>query len=661
MKRGIILLFLVVLFSSFISAEIIFNGELKSSYNLGESIFVPVTIKTLSGTSGIFQMGLICNGSQINFYTDGVNLVAGGEKSMNPELVLKDNIIGGSKGFCKVKALLGSDFALSDEFKISDILTITGNLERNEFDSGESITLSGKITRENGENSNGLVESSITTGDINQNITQFGTINDGFFSMNISLPKDLRAGNYFINLRAYEQDNEGTITNKGTAVYNIVIKQVPTNLELVLESKEIMPGSSVKIKSVLHDQTGDSINSTAFLTIKDSADKILQQIEIPTDESLEYFIKTNEPPAEWKVFSVSNKLTAEGNFRIKENEDATIEIINKTILVTNIGNVLYNKTLLIEVGDTPLNLDVTLEIGESKKYFLRAPDGEYQISITDGDDNLSEKMSLTGNTIGVKEISGISFGILFWTFLILVLGFIAFFFFKKIYKRPFFGRMMHREKKVVKKNSNEDFILGEGGKTKAELSLSIKGEKQDASIICVKIKDLKEKKSGRGSASDSIGKIIEEAEDKKAVTYENQDYLFFIFAPIKTKTFKNEKTALESAETILKILNEHNKMFNQKIEFGISLAYGTIIAKLENDIFKFMSLGSLITSAKKIASLSKEEILLEMKMNDLLRLYARTEKKVRDGTPVFSITQVKKENEEARKFIERFSKNYGKK
>jgi hypothetical protein len=96
-------------------------------------------------------------------------------------------------------------------------------------------------------------------------------------------------------------------------------------------------------------------------------------------------------------------------------------------------------------------------------------------------------------------------------------------------------------------------------------------------------------------------------------------------------------------------------MFNQKMDFGISLNYGTIIAKIENGIFKFMSMGSLITAAKKIASLSHEEILLSDKINDSLRMQqVKTEKSTRDGTPVFVVTGIKRDNEEARKFINRF-------
>ena len=201
----------------------------------------------------------------------------------------------------------------------------------------------------------------------------------------------------------------------------------------------------------------------------------------------------------------------------------------------------------------------------------------------------------------------------------------------------------------------EDYkVLNQTG-NKAELSLSIRGEQQDVSVACVKIKNLKEIKSGKGSASEAIKKIIDITEEKKGTIYENQDYLFLMFAPINTKTFKNERTALEVVERAKEILLENNKMFNQKIEFGISLNYGTIVAKIENGVFKFMSMGSFMTISKKIASLAKEEVLVSDKINDLLRLQqVKTEKEMRDGTAVFIVKGIKKEDEQAKKFIERF-------
>ena len=661
MKGGIIILIFVVFLSSFVSSDVIFTQQLKSVYNLGDTIPVPVTVKTTSDINGLFQMDLVCNGTSVNFYKNGVDLVSGAEKIFDSSLVLTKEVIGNSRGICKIKAILGTDYSLSNEFKISDSLQVTGNLAKKEFNPGEGIFITGKVTKETGENSDGFIEMILLTNNGDQNISQSGTVNFGTFSVNLSLPYDLGAGNYLLRINASEKDSDGLVTNTGFIDYSISIRQIPTNLEIVMDSKYVTPGTPVKIKAILHDQTGDPIYSVVFITVKDQADKIFEQDEIKTGETLEYPIRTNEPPAEWKVFAVSNQLTAEEEFQIKVNEQVDIQVTNQTILITNIGNVLYNKTLLVNVGGTPLNIPVNLGVGKSKKYIVSAPDGEYKVDVKAGDgEEVSNVMSLTGGAVGVKEVGNGHYTVLAWILMILILGFIVFTIFRKIYKKPFSGKIISKKKdKREKPMLRETSIIG--ATNRAELSLSIKGEKQEASVICLKLKNLREMKSGKGSPAESIRKAMDLAEENKGVCYENQDYLFFIFAPVKTKTFKNERTALEIAEKIQNILTQHNKIFNQKVEFGISLEHGTIVAKIENGVFKFMAMGSLMTSAKRIASLSRGEVLLGEKMNDLLRLNIRTEKHVREGVSVFSVKEIKRENEEARKFIDGFMRRMEKK
>lgn len=662
MKRGIIILVLMISMISLISAEVILTQPLNSVYNLGDRVEIPITISSLVDVSGTLRINLICNGTLLNLLTwNGLSLEKGYSQTIPYSFKLVRNSISESKGTCNIQAIFGTDSAnikVSDDFKISDRLEISGDLGKIEFDAGEGISITGKVVRETGENSGGFVEAKVLTNDENNQISQIGIITDGVFNINLSLPGDLKAGNYFVEMKAYEKDSDGIITNNGASQYNIHVNQVPTNLELVFEGREIMPGTSLKVNAVLHDQTGEPIDSTAFITVKNSEDKIIEQGEIGTEKSFELLVKPNQPPEEWTVYASSNELTAEGKCKIKENYEVDIQIMNKTVKVTNIGNVFYNKTILVKVSDSPLNIQVALDVGESKKYVINAPDGDYNVRISEGTKEISEVMSLTGKAIGIKEASEFSFGVFFWFFLILVLGFVAYFFFKKLYKKPFFGKMILGERKDRFKPMaiGEDFKMVPKKGSKAELSLSIKeGEKQDASVICLKIKDLKEMHSRKSRVSETIQKIIEMADDNKAVVYENQDYLFFIFAPTRTRTLKNEKSALDLAEKIKYLLEEHNRMFNQKIEFGISLNYGAIVGKQEGELFKFMSMGSLVTASKRIAYLSEGEILLSDKINDLLRLHTRTEKSVRDGVSVFSIKEIKKETDEAtKKFINRF-------
>ena len=191
-------------------------------------------------------------------------------------------------------------------------------------------------------------------------------------------------------------------------------------------------------------------------------------------------------------------------------------------------------------------------------------------------------------------------------------------------------------------------------RNKAELSLSLKGDKQNVSLICLKIKNLSEIETKKGNAKETLQKIVDTAEDKKSATYENQDNLFFILAPVKTKTFKNEKNAIETAKKIEDILKEHNRLSKQKIEFGISLNYGTIVARQETSALKFMSMGTLITTAKKIASLSEKEILLGEKIKEKLVSDIKTEKKTKNNVSFYKIKEMKQDREDHKEFIRSF-------
>ncbi len=668
MRKIIISLLFVILFLSPISAEIIIDKQPNEVYNLGELISIPVTIKAVGDISGIFQMDLLCEGHQVNFYKNGISLLTGEEKKIDASVVLVKEMISELKGECKIKAILGETYLLTNEFKISDFLTMQIETEEKEFVPGASIIIKGSALKENGKDVNGFIDAEIVVSGENasDSISQQGTINNGFFSFEIPVPSDMKAGAYLIKLNAYEKDTKGEITNKGFLDYNIAVKQVPTNLELIIENEEVEPATNLKLKAILHDQSGESIDSTSVITLKNNQDIVIEQTEITNGEDFEYPIKYNEAPTEWKVVAESSGLITEMPFTIMEKASVNVEIINKTIMITNDGNVFYNKTVLVKIGNESLNIYVELGVDGSQKYILNAPEGEYPIEIvTQEGKELSETAFLTGKAIGIKEAkTGIKAAksFLVWIFLIMVLGVVAFMIFRKVHKKSFFGHMkgLKKKDKIIRKPLGKKALVT--ASNKAELSLSIKGDKQDVSVVCLQIKNLDEIESTKGNAKDTLQKIVDGiAEKNKAAVYENQGNIFFILAPIKTKTYKNEKSSIQISREIKKILSEHNKSSNQKIDFGISLNYGKIIAKQEGRILKFMSMGTLITGAKKIASLAKREVLLSERINEKMRSYVKTEKHTREKVPVYMIKQIKKEDEESKKFIRSFLKRIEKK
>jgi len=656
--RLLTVLMLTLFLFPLISAKIIINQQPEEIYNLGDVISIPVTIVASRDTLGSLNINLVCKDEEVDYKRGIPPLSFNEEYKTDIYVPLTKNEIGELKGICKVRVYLGEDYAITNDFRISDLILLKTNLQVLEFDPGENLLIEGQATRENNKPVNGFIELSIAEGNTSI-LSHLETISNSLFLINTSLPKNIKAGALLLKLNAYETDPDGETTNKGFLNQNIRINQVPTSLEIVFESERVEPGTNLRVKAVLHDQTGKKIPSTSTIIIKNENDKTMEQAEIATDEFFEFPVLYNEEPSKWKVIISSNELTSESFFTIPEKESIDIEIINKTLIITNTGNVLYDKEVLIKIGEEILNIDVYLEVDKSQKYIITAPDGKYNVEITAGDSVVSEEVALTGKTIDVKKAPGTVGSLvkypLVWIFMILLLGFIVFIVFKKGSKKTFIGYPSSKTKKKPGKSKFVPLVKGSliNSRNKAELSLSIKGDKQNVSVIALNIKNLKEVQSKKGNIEGTLQKTVDVAEENKAVTYESHNTLFFILTPTKTRTFKNEKIALEIAHKIKEILTHHNKMFKQKINFGISLNYGTIVGKQDKDSFKFMSLGTLINAAKKISSLANEDILLSDKMNNELGSHVKTIKQEKSGIDVYSIKEVRNV-EGHKKFIRNF-------
>ncbi|MCK4553007.1 hypothetical protein KAT80_02285, partial [Candidatus Pacearchaeota archaeon] len=506
MRRTIIFLMSVILLTSLASADIIINQQPEEIYNLGDIIEIPATIKATTNIVGNFQMDLICNGPIINFYKNGVKLSSGEEKKFDSSVVLTKDVIGTMTGKCKIKASLAGEFVLTNEFRISGNLKINLDMDQTEFNPGTSVFVEGSAVKENQEEVEGFIEIeflSIQVTNQTSNETTSTTsrvladaVSNGFFSVEIPLAKDTEAGVHPMKIIVYEKDANGEITNQESIEHSIRVLQLATSLEIIIENQEVEPGTNLRVKAILHDQTGEKIDSTAIITVKRNDNTILEQTEKSTDEFLELPVAYNEPPEQWKVVAVSNEFITESTFNIMEKKDVRVEIINNTLILTNIGNVLYNDTILVKIGDEPTDLNVSLEVDEIKKYKLSAPEGEYKVEVvTEGESRITKNVLLTGKAIDIKEASNTAIKLIrhpfVWVFIIAILGFVAFIVFKKGYKRSFFGYMHLRNKGKIKPTPLKKNSLINSG-NKAELSLSIKGDKQNASVVCLKIKNLKE-------------------------------------------------------------------------------------------------------------------------------------------------------------------------
>lgn len=671
MKKIFTTLILFIFLMSFSSATIVINAQIEDVYNLGDTVKAPIKITTSTDLiNKKASMKLICNGLEKEVYSEYFNLQAGEELEREPSIPLIKELLGRSTATCKIKSSLADEFELTKEFQISDKINIKTKIEKSEFSPGETLIIEGDATKENGEAVQGFIEISATIINSSENIKTLDTVKNGYFYVEVPLEENTKAGEYTISINVYEKDSQDETTNKGFISEKFRVLQVPTSLEIIFETQEVEPGTNVKAKTILHDQTGEKIDSLSIITIKNQKNDILEQTEKPTDEYLEYEIAYNEPPSEWIIVAISNKLNAENTFKIKEKKDIKIELLNNTLKITNTGNIFYNDTVLVKIGQEPLYINTTLKIDETKEFTLTAPKGEYEVAvIASGENQLTQNVILTGRAIDIKATGeGVATIIkhpIAWFFMTGIFGFIIFMFFKKGYQKSIFGYIKSKKKHENKqqehqkkfnsllnfRKTKEKKLIENIIPNKAELSLSIKGTKQDTSIICLKIKNWSDIDTSK--VQDTINKIINLTQENKAMIYENQENIFFLLAPSITKTFKNESISLELAQKIKKILINHNRIFKQKIEFGISVSQGEIIAKPEKGVLKFMSLRAIINTAKKIANISNEEILLEENIKTKLATSIKTEKKEINGISFYLIKEIKKLGDN-KKFLESF-------
>ena len=691
-----------------VSAGIYFSQP-EDAYNLGDTIINDITVNPVG--EGFLEVGLVCDDGGVGVF-NSVPI----EGNAHIEFPLTTAYIQNISGDCYFLAIYGGMSQESRKFQISKSLNVRLDIDSLFAKPGEEIIISGKVERLNGELVNGGIEIDIPllnliesndednnennetgTNETGTNETEsesiiiydsgkfYGKVIDGGFSINLALTRDMPAGNYRIDVLAYEELS-GSRTSEGVAIANLRIEQILSRVDVLLSLQNLDPGQDFNFKPRLLDQSEGIITDEVSVIITDGAlNRIFEKISL-SEETLEYNIPTNMSSGYYEIEVSNGGLSEKKRFYINEKEIVSLELSNNTLVVTNIGNINLNEyPIQIDLNGKPFVKKVSLFLGEKKEFKLTG-DGTYDIKVSDGSQEISaNSVVLTGHAVGVKGINeGGSLAMsapMIWIFLIIILGGIGLFFLRNIFKKksfayPFKEKLKGKFSKNSKtlelkarneetdkskefkgnkhgvkddKNSKEDVkgfnVVSKG---QAESVLVLDGQKSKATVIVLKIKNKLTKEAKQG-----LEKSIEHVYEKKAAVYEKGDNIFIIFTPLMTKTFKNEKAGASAAEKIMMILNEHNKKFKDKIDFGIGIHSGNIINKMVDKKLKFTALGNIITGAKRLADSSDKKILMtkdtyENAINDIKAV----KKKTKDGE-VYEVQKVI-DKEKNKEFIQGF-------
>ncbi|MDP3027410.1 MAG: hypothetical protein Q8N63_06890 [Nanoarchaeota archaeon] len=641
MKKSLVFgVALILLIIASVNAGIYFSQP-ESYYNIGDIIETNVDISPV--LEGFLKIDLVCDGENINVF----NGLPNAEGKANIKFPLTYSYIQENSGQCYFYGEYSESNGQSRDFEISDSLNVVLNIDNLVSKPGEEIIVSGTAKRLNGIGINGDVEinipliglrnevvetnESVNETDENANETQetdsetasespetdspgnfYGKVANGSFSVAIKLEENVPAGDYRINIKAYEQDLMGRITSEGLATANLQISQILKSIEIALNTQSIDPGKVLEIKPMLLDQAGNPITDEASIIIKNENNERTFEKIVKSDETFQYNVPTNLTAGYYTIDVSSRELISTKTVYVNEKAIASFELKNNTLIVTSIGNIPYKKDVQIDMNGKPFVKSINLELGESQEFRL-AGDGEYDVKISDGETEITGGVALTGHAVSVEAVKT---GILalntpiVWIFFIIVLGAGLLFFFRNILKKKSFAYPLERikekfsKKPVIGKISEiEKSKISFSGK--AEQSLVLKGDKNRVAVLCVRFKSPPAK-----TAIKEFENLIQPIYGKKGAVYNREDAMIAIFSPLTTKSFKNEIIAAKAAESVKTNLQEYNSKFADKIEFGIGIHSGEIVNKIEDGKLKFTALGNLISGVNRIADSSDGRILM---------------------------------------------------
>lgn len=726
-KLGILFgLILGLMLIQFVSAEIMIS-QINSTYSRGENLEVLFEVdnfqedyfdvelicaNTLTIENVVVQTDQIGNETNVTNQTNqnvsttqttsttlsGISLYHGilSEKAIQLNRQLTPVYIGNSSGDCYIKATYGSDVQTSESFYISDKLDVDLTLNELIYSAGETVQVSGKAVRENGKPAGVGVSAYVEIKMGNQSKIN-SPITNGNFSVNFSTDSNMQAGNYVLEVLVVEKIN-GEILNSGEDRIDLTITQKPSWMAIAVDKQIVYPEQEIKIVPILYDNSNMEINGQDLLfKILDVNGKSLFEKIVLSGENLSYVLKSDHAPGYSLIIAEKDGIRAEKVFDVKEAGKINVQVINNSLIITNVGNIDYHKAIEVDIGGEIIIQQIDLLLGETKTYALNAPTGDYNLQIRDESGSLGAgSVSLTGNAISIRE-AGDKIGNVFtrypvvWLFILIIIGLVIFVMYKNNKKKKFYGfsdvekKIVHRDMQNQEKagfmkraliklkpkheESQENLrkeepvtklesmtqkpsnIIRPGKVTQGEQVLVVNGEKHNAGIIVLKIKN-QLGSIGKETLKHAFNSVYE----NKGVIAQVDSSFAIVFSPVVTRTSRNTSIAIKTAMTIMSELENHNKKFKEKIEYGMGINEGEIIAKIEQNKLKFATVGQTINLAKRIATIAKNKFLISQQAHDKTRHDIKIDKaeESQDGLTLYKIKRIIQNDEKNKEFINNF-------
>lgn len=184
--------------------------------------------------------------------------------------------------------------------------------------------------------------------------------------------------------------------------------------------QEFGSGKSIILQVSLLDEQNSPLQAEVKIILENLAKTRKIEILENANKPISFSLGENETGGDW--FATAKYIDIESQkeiFSIETKELAKFDIVEDKLIISNIGNVPYNKEVRVLIGDT-IGIEKTgIPLGGKLTYRLIAPDGVYNVRVTDGKETFTKSdVSLTGEAVGVlderlkpgSQITGVQLG-----------------------------------------------------------------------------------------------------------------------------------------------------------------------------------------------------------------------------------------------------------
>ncbi|MBM3232470.1 hypothetical protein FJZ21_03800 [Candidatus Pacearchaeota archaeon] len=674
-----------------LASSSIFIEPLKNVYNYGDQISVDTVIVPSTTTASHYIVDLKCGTTiSYNIFNNFLQAQSGIEKPVVVVTELLNPLLENLTDPCYLRASFGGELVNSNTFTLSKVLNLESELEFDSLNPGNTFRISGNSITKSGVPVNGFVELFIPS----LNLYKSSIITDGEFNLTIYLPLNAKSGEHDYKLEVHNTDYNSKKINFGSNAGKFTIGQILKEVKINVNEENAKPESDFIFRVDAIDQAGDIILKEVSLTINQPKGIPFIKKVIKSGEDQKISFMLSDLPGYWSIETDVEGIKNRKLFYLAEVNRLQSSLIDDTLIITNIGNALYNGPIEISVGDIVEIRQIKLGPGQTEKLSISAPDGEYKIAIVDKEGEAKELGSafLTGNAVKVtnfKEdfIYTFTSPLIWWlgvALLVLVVILVQVKIRIQKMPRPSPAPSPTTQSDNVFKPSKIEFTPNTrsnidskttsskkfdmswlNNKPKpivsapASVPFSTAPKVNPVNLFGVENHGIRERAaaialyvtSNSPAVLNTMNRALSLAQENGAKVYVDGDYKIVLFSPRLTRNQDNERSAVNVARRMQAIFLEHMSMSSEG-NFGLGVSDGEIISEIEGGKFHFTSTGNLISYAKRLAHASNAKLLISDSIRRKLISTVKAEKSPYQG--VWEVTKVI-DYSPSKDFIKRFS------